>query len=192
MPTLGKILLADDEQIFRDSTAELLRREGYHCDCVPDAHAAAEKLTKESYDLLIAVIKMPGNPDLELIKKLSELAKGTPAILVTAFPTQSSAIESVRLPVSAYMVKPIDFEELKNNVEAAIRKKQLFNTVLNTRTRLEQWHSDIEQMEKFSRENEDKEFTASVKNFLDLTLCNISAAFSDVKNLTAILTARTA
>lgn len=188
MSAIGRILLADDEQTFRESTGELLRKQGYQCDCVSDAHAAVEKLRQHSYDLLIADIKMPGNPDLELIKKLPELAKGTPAILVTAFPSQKSAIEAVQLPVAAYMVKPIDFEELKKNVAEAIRRKNLFQAVSDTKQRLVAWQKQMQDIEEVLKKKNHGTFSTSVKGFLDLTLRNISAAFSDVKNLTYILT----
>jgi len=186
--TVTRILLADDEQTFRESTGELLRKEGYQCDCVPDASAAVEKLTQNSYDLLIADIKMPGNPDLELIKKLPKLAKGMPVILVTAFPSQKSAIESVDLPVTAYMVKPVDLAELKNNIEQAIKRKNLFQSVKDTRQQLEAIQKHIEDFEESLKEKNHKEFSASVKDFLAFTLGNISMAMSDVKKLTHMLT----
>ncbi len=188
MSAAGRILLTDDEQTFRESTGELLRKEGYQCDCVPDAHTAIEKLRQHSYDLLIADIKMPGNPDLEMIKELPQLAKGMPAILVTAFPSQKSAIEAIGLPVAAYMVKPIDFEELKKNVAEAIRRKNLFQTVSNTKQRLAAWQKQMQDIEEVLKDKNHRIFSASVKGFLDLTLGNISAAMSDVKNLTYILT----
>jgi DNA-binding response OmpR family regulator len=187
MAGAGRILLADDEQTFCDSTGELLRREGYTCDCVPDAPAAIEKLKQHSYDVIIADIKMPGNPELELIKELPILAKGAFAILVTAYPTQKTAIEAIRLPVAAYMVKPINFDELKNNVAAAIKQKKLFQTVLETKNRLSKWQKQMQGMEQILAKQNDTTFSASVRNFLDLTLCNISAAFMDVKNLVQTL-----
>lgn len=190
MSAVGRILLADDEQTFRESTAELLRQQGYECDCVPDAYTAIERLKDNSYDLLIADVKMPGNPDLELIKELHDIAKGTPAILVTAFPSQKSAIEAVQLPVSAYMVKPLDFEELKKNAAEAIRRKSLFQAVTETRQRLENWHKQMQDIEELIKKKHHKTFSASIKSFMDLTLGNISAAFRDVKNLTHILTDR--
>ena len=45
MSDLGKILIADDEETFLRSTADLLRREGYECDCVPDGITASGLLT---------------------------------------------------------------------------------------------------------------------------------------------------
>ena len=86
MSQSGRILIADDEETFLRSTADLLRREGYDCDCVPDAKTSIEKLKKANYDVLIADIKMPGNPKLELIQQLPRIAEGTAAILISMPP----------------------------------------------------------------------------------------------------------
>ncbi|MBN1787085.1 MAG: response regulator [Sedimentisphaerales bacterium] len=188
MPGSGRILLADDEQTFRESTGELLRKEGYTCDCVCDADEAVAKLKENSYDLLIADIKMPGNPGLELVKELPELAKGMPTILVTGYPSQKTAIESIHLPVAAYMVKPVDFNELEKNVADAIQQRKLFDSVFNTKERLRAWQREMQDIEKALQKRHRSAFSASIKNFLDLTLGNISAALVDVKNLAYILT----
>ena len=57
----GRILVADDEETFAESTADLLRREGYQCDTAREASIAATLLAGSQYDLLIADIRMPGN-----------------------------------------------------------------------------------------------------------------------------------
>lgn len=120
MAELGRILLADDEELFLHSTADLLRRQGYECDCAVDARTAVEMLGKKSYDLLIADIKMPGNPDLEFIKELPRIAEGMPAILVTGYPSLNSAIQSIQLPVVSYLIKPFEFSDLLAQVMSAI------------------------------------------------------------------------
>jgi DNA-binding response OmpR family regulator len=44
MADLGRILIADDEETFLNSMADLLRQRGYQCDCAPNAIVAAELL----------------------------------------------------------------------------------------------------------------------------------------------------
>jgi len=115
-----RILIADDEESFLYSTADILRREGYECSCASDARAAMEMLKEESYDLLIADIKMQGNSDLEFIKNLPQIAEGLPVILVTGYPSLNSAIESIQLPVVAYLVKPFELNDLLVRVKDAV------------------------------------------------------------------------
>ncbi len=67
MGSAAKILLADDEQTFLHSTADLLRDQGYDCDCAMDAEEASALLHGAEYDLLISDINMPGNGQLEFL-----------------------------------------------------------------------------------------------------------------------------
>ncbi len=137
MAELGRILIADDEESFLLSTAELLRDEGYECVCASDARIATAMLDKEGYDLLIADIKMPGNSDLEFIKELPRMVKGMPVILVTGYPSLSSAIQSIPLPVIAYLIKPFEFSELLAQVEHWCKTDDLLGQIRKMRDELE-------------------------------------------------------
>ena len=125
MAEVGSILIVDDEESFLRPTADLLRREGYECDCVTDIKTAKRMLGNEHYDLLIADIKMQGNWDLEFIKELPTIVEGLPAILVTGYPSLNSAIQSIELPVVAYLIKPFELNELLESVRKAITGRQL-------------------------------------------------------------------
>ena len=112
MNTSGRVLLADDEDLFRDTTADLLRKSGYTVDCASDAAEAARMLAAEHYDVLISDIKMPGNAELELVLKVNELARGLPIILVTGYPAIETAVRAVEHAVVAYLIKPVHMDEL--------------------------------------------------------------------------------
>ena len=105
--TGARLLLADDEETFRNSISVLLRREGYECDVASSAGEAVERLTEDPYDLLITDLRMPGNTELELLKAAGG---ALPVIIVTAYPSVPTAIEAVRFAVVDYLVKPFDFE----------------------------------------------------------------------------------
>ncbi len=124
-----RILFADDEETFLQATADLLRQEGYECDCVRDGASATAKLHEHAYSLVIADIKMPGNSELEFIRLLPRIAPGVPAILVTGYPTLRSAVHSIQLPVVAYLIKPLEFDELLGQVQATIAKCQTDQTL---------------------------------------------------------------
>lgn len=145
MTELGRILIADDDKTFLNSTADLLRREGYECDCSPDAGMATAMLDKERYGLLISDIKMPGNSDLEFINKLAQIMEEMPVILVTGYPSLSSTIQSIQLPVVAYLIKPFEFSDLLTQVKRAItaqglnfRARQLQHTLQRIADALEE------------------------------------------------------
>jgi ActR/RegA family two-component response regulator len=177
----GKVLIADDEEIFCLSTADLLRREGYKCDCVPDANAGIIKLRSNEYDVLIADIRMPGNPNLEFIKALPRLSAGLSAILVTGYPSQNTAIEAVGLPVVAYMVKPIDLNQLTENVSRAVATTRLYRAVLNSKKQLDTWQEGLENLEAGLKKSNGGKIDVSEKYFIDLTFAGVTAALSNIR-----------
>jgi CheY-like chemotaxis protein len=188
MAELGRILIADDEQIFLDSTADLLRQRGYECACAPDAQTAVEMMKKQDYDLLIADIKMPGNDELELIRDMPRIAEDMPVILVTAYPSLKSAIESVQLPVVAYLTKPIEFEQLLAQVRVSIDHHRVSRAVRSLRERLQDWRRDLSGIEEALSTVPGPGSSASVDAFLDLTFRNMAGALSDMNHLTKALT----
>jgi DNA-binding NtrC family response regulator len=123
MANSGHILIADDDETFLQSTADLLRREEYVCDCASDAGAVIEILRLARYDLLITDINMPGNTGLELIKNLPENAEGMPVILVTGNHLINTEIQSLQPPVVACMRKPLDFDKLLAQVRISMERK---------------------------------------------------------------------
>jgi DNA-binding NtrC family response regulator len=114
------ILLVDDEEYVRDSTAELLERRGYD---VRIAGSAAEALTPELIDgveALITDLKMPGMDGSELVAAAAERRPGLPILVLTAHGTVSSAVDCLRRGAVDYLLKPIDPNALTYALERAI------------------------------------------------------------------------
>lgn len=115
-----RILIADDEPLYRNTTAELLRDEGYECVCVEDANDAIGVLREHTFDLILSDLNMPGNLKLELLKEGRTRFSHVPMIVVTGAPSIPSAIESVRLGIADYLLKPVKFDELLLAVKRAL------------------------------------------------------------------------
>jgi DNA-binding response OmpR family regulator len=183
MSELGKILIADDEETFLLSTADLLRRDGYQCHVVPDAESAAKALRESEYDLLIADIKMPGNNDLELIRQLPALTEGLPVILVTGYPSTKTAIDSIQLPVLAYVPKPLEYDELFGRVREGVRRYQAFKAMRRIRNRLRHWEEALRQVQVSSPELRLPGPETTMDCFLTITFQNLIDSLWDLKNL---------
>ena len=133
MADRGRILIADDEDTFLHSTADLLRDVGYECDCVNDSMAARECLAKDDYDLLISDINMPGNVQLEFLKELYRQDQFLPLIVITGYPSVNTAVDSFRLAAVDYLQKPIDIQELVGLVNKATNKMHFLRSTRRTR-----------------------------------------------------------
>ena len=64
---------------------------------------------------------MPGNPNLEFVRELRKNRQLPAIILVTAYPTLHTAIDSVELPVDAYLIKPFQPEDLQRLVSQLLQ-----------------------------------------------------------------------
>ncbi len=120
MPEPPRILIADDEPMFLKTTAALLEKAGFECRCAPHGHAALEALERESFQLIISDLKMPGNLQLELLTRSRADWPDTPLIVVTGAPSLPTAIESLRLGIADYLLKPVKYDDLLASVRRAL------------------------------------------------------------------------
>ena len=120
----AKILIADDEPLFLRTTAALLKKAGYQCTTVSSGHAALETLAREPFDLVLSDLNMPGNLRLELLQEGREKWPEVPLIVITGAPSLPSAIESVRLGITDYLLKPVKYEDLLSAVRRALAQQK--------------------------------------------------------------------
>lgn len=119
----ARILIADDEALFLRTTAALLRKAGYECKTATSGHAALESLAHESFDLVLSDLNMPGNLRLELLTEGREKWPDVPLIVITGAPSLPSAIESVRLGIADYLLKPVKYDDLLSAVRRALAQR---------------------------------------------------------------------
>ena len=137
MTAQGTVLLADDESTFLEATKDLLEDEGYACHGVRDASELSEALASSEFDLLITDLNMPGNRIMEMVSELREQSKVLPVIVVTGYPSVPTAVESVRLHVLEYMIKPVNFPKLLDAVKRGIQHKRALGTLSQARKEAE-------------------------------------------------------
>ncbi|HEX7121245.1 MAG TPA: response regulator [Gemmatimonadaceae bacterium] len=176
----GAILLADDEPAFLDTTADLLRRAAFACDTATSAHEARSRVTERPYDLLISDLEMPGNRDLALVRDVAALGGGLPVIIVTGYPSTQSAIASIDLPVTAYLVKPVEFRQLLERVERAIARHRAWQAVRRAEAELARWREELAPAADDTR-------AAGVEAFLSLALHNVMGGLADLERMSRAL-----
>jgi len=184
MAKTGRILIADDEPTFLSSTADLLRREGYEVDTVPDGIAALKRVGEVQYDLLISDLEMPGNEELRLVREVANVAGGLPIIIITGFPSTRSAIASIELPVSAYLLKPVQFADLLVRTDSAVARFRSYRAMRNAEERMSKWREDFDHL-AVSQTPAPVVGTGapSVDTFLALTLRNVMGSLTDLEHL---------
>src|SRR5687767_7794033 len=104
-----RILVADDEDTVRRICQRILTPLGYSLQIASDSEAALALAEQQTFDLLLTDLRMPGAMSgLELAKKVRQRLPTIKIIIMTAFPNVDSAVDSMRLGLADYLVKPFD------------------------------------------------------------------------------------
>ncbi|WP_345992005.1 response regulator transcription factor [Sulfurimonas sp. HSL-1716] len=107
-----KILLLEDEVMLNESIQEFLEAEGHKVDTYFDGLKAFEALKKNSYDLLILDINVPGMDGLTFLEKLHELKIHVPTIYISALVDIEDISRAYNLGCYDYLKKPFHLKEL--------------------------------------------------------------------------------
>lgn len=119
------ILVVDDDASQRRLIEFWLKEEGYDVAVAADGNTGLREFTEKSPALVITDIRMPGLSGLDLLGRVKALNPDTPVILITAFGTVGDAVGAMKLGAADYVLKPLNSEELKVNVQRALERQQL-------------------------------------------------------------------
>src|SRR5690554_4420994 len=122
------ILVVEDEPLIRENLAEYLRQQEYQCETAGSGKEALQKLRKQSFDLVITDIRMPGFTGVELLREISHSYPDTAVIMITAVADLQTAVQSMKQGAYDYITKPFDLEKVMESVRstlhtAAVRKQ---------------------------------------------------------------------
>jgi DNA-binding response OmpR family regulator len=118
----NKILIVDDDKGITDTLTIILNGEGY--DTATNGEMALKKAENEFFHLALLDLKLPDMSGTQVLRKLHMISPRTVIIMVTGYPTIDNAVESLNLGASAYIMKPVNPEELLRFVEEKIREQE--------------------------------------------------------------------
>jgi two-component system phosphate regulon response regulator PhoB len=120
-----KILVVDDEKDLVDILAFNLRREQYEVLTAPDGEKALEAARRESPDLVVLDLMMPGIGGLEVCRKLRAEPRTSkiPVIMLTAKGEETDAVIGLAQGADDYVRKPFGVKELMARVAAHLRSQ---------------------------------------------------------------------
>jgi two-component system response regulator HydG len=122
---MARILIVDDQDMMRDSLAQILVRDGHEVVAAPDGAAAVARLGAARFDLLITDLRMPKMTGLELLAEAKRLRPDIPVVLMTAFATVANAVEAMKLGAYDYIQKPFNGDEIKLLVDRTLEHSRL-------------------------------------------------------------------
>lgn len=144
------ILVVDDHRDIREPLAAYLRKHGFRVTAAADSAAAREALLKNSIDLVVLDIMMPGESGLALCREL-RAGIATPVIFLTAMAEAADRISGLEIGADDYVVKPFEPRELVARVNAVLRRTHMLPPRQSRdsprKVRFESWIFDLEKRE---------------------------------------------
>ncbi|HEX2975085.1 MAG TPA: sigma-54 dependent transcriptional regulator [Bacteroidales bacterium] len=116
------ILVVDDEESVRDSLLNWFIEDGYRVKCAENASKALKMVESESFDIILADIKMPGMDGLEMMRRIKQLKPDSVIIVMTAFATVDTAVKALKDGAYDYVTKPFDPDDLTHLIRNASRQ----------------------------------------------------------------------
>ena len=118
-----KILIVDDEKSIVDIIQFNLDKEGYRTFTAYDGYGALEQFQKESPDLVILDVMMPGMDGYEVCRRIRE-SSNIPIIMVTARTEEIDTVLGLEMGADEYVTKPFSMRELMARVRTGLRRYQ--------------------------------------------------------------------
>jgi PAS domain S-box-containing protein len=142
-----KVLFVDDEEGIRKVMAITLADAGYRVLTAPDGETALELCLRESPQITITDIRMPGMDGIEVLRRIKEQDPNKEVIVVTAYGEIDIAIRALQLDASDFITKPIHTDAflvaLERAKERFTNRKELqdYTSILE-----ERWMSTAEEL----------------------------------------------
>jgi two-component system response regulator HydG len=134
------ILVVDDDQDMVSALCDILRQAGYRALSANSGHDALAIVERETPDVLISDLRMAGMSGHGLQAELKRIAPDLPVIMITAFGSIQTAVESMKLGAFDYVTKPFSNAELLLIVARALENRDLRQEVKRLRVELARNH----------------------------------------------------
>ena len=134
----AKILIIDDENLFREDLAKLLCRRGYDCKTAVDGNMGLAVAEEFGPDVILCDIVMPSQNGIELLGEILRICPESFVIMITAYGTIDTAIEAFRRGASDYILKPLVLEDVLQKIERLLEHKRLNREIRFLRHQLRQ------------------------------------------------------
>ncbi len=121
---LQRLLVVDDEENVRTTTAAILEHQGYEVETASDGVDALQKLRQREFELVLTDLRMEGMDGSTLLHEISRNFPNVVTVVLTGYASIESSIDALRQGVYDYLVKPCVVEDLHQTVRRALEHRR--------------------------------------------------------------------
>ena len=120
----ASILIVDDNEGILETLSAILEEKGYRTDTAKNGKEAIEKAKTNFYNVELFDIKLPDIEGTKLLTKIEETTPRMVKIMVTGYAALENAVEALNLGADAYIMKPVDPENLLKIVNEKLNEQR--------------------------------------------------------------------
>ena len=122
-----RILVVDDEPGIRQSLAGVLEDEGYLVTAVESGEGCLEELTRQSYELVLLDVWLPGIDGMDVLARVQEtaFADRPVVVMISGHGTVETAVKATKLGAFDFLEKPLTIQKVSVVVKNALRHRRL-------------------------------------------------------------------
>lgn len=125
MKRRNSILVVDDDHAHRTMLKTLVGGWGYEVTEASDGLEAVQRVQERPFDLVLMDIRMVKVSGIEALSEIKSYNPAIPIIMMTAYASVDTAVETLKKGAYDYLTKPLDFDELRFAMERAMDHSQL-------------------------------------------------------------------
>ena len=118
------VLVVEDEFSLAKGLQMVMNEEGYAVDMSHTGQGALDKFRTKDFDLMVADLRLPDIDGMEVIQRVREKRPETKVVIITGYPSISTAVQAVKMGVSDYLRKPFTDDEFRAAVETALKDRE--------------------------------------------------------------------
>src|ERR687898_676932 len=137
---MPSILIVDDEPGVRSALGGVLRDEGYDVDAVDSGEACLERLARQTYDVVVLDIWLPGMDGLATLARMRERQIDVQVVIISGHGNIESAVRAIKMGAFDFVEKPLSLEKTVLVVRNALRQRDLETENRVLRARVDRQH----------------------------------------------------
>jgi two-component system response regulator RegA len=106
------LLIVEDDTALRERLVRAMRDRGFETVGVADHASALDSARRESPELALVDLRLPGESGLAVIRDLKALDPATVVVVLTGYGSIATAVESMKLGAASYLTKPADADQI--------------------------------------------------------------------------------
>lgn len=143
MQSKGRLLIVEDEKVALKNLEHVMEKEGYEVTGTTSGPNALKILDTSEFDVVLTDLKMEKVDGLEILDRSKRLYPDTEVIMITAYASVPSAVETMKKGAYDYIAKPFKFDEVRKVVKIAVEKVRLRKENTQLREQIENYRGKV-------------------------------------------------